>query len=227
LCHSRENGNPEIKKMKFMSNKNKDKQESQETPKDAPSPQAPQNAQPLQKDIERLQAENKELLDKFQRLGADYANYQKRVPKQIADSVDYEKRQIIKSLLASMDNFAHALAGAKTARGPEALQSVIDGIQFVYDHMFDSLKTHGVEKIASVGRPFEPGKHEAMMQRAEPDKPDNIVLEEFQTGYTLGGYVLRPARVAINKLPAQPVSPLETEETTDTENENDNNKPGA
>ncbi len=60
---------------------------------------------------------------------------------------------------------------------------LIDGIQFVYDHMFDSLKSHGVEKITSVGQPFEPGKHEAMMQRAEPDKPDNIVLEEFQTGF--------------------------------------------
>ena len=213
--------------MKFMNNKNKDKQEPQETPKDAVSPQTPQDAQPLQKDIERLQAENKELLDKFQRLGADYANYQKRAPKQIADSVDYEKRQIIKSLLGSMDNFAHALAGAKTAQGPEALKSVIDGIQFVYNHMFDSLKSQGVEKIVSVGQPFEPGKHEAMMQRTEADKPDNIVLEEFQAGYTLGTYVLRPARVAINKLAAQPVSQPEVEETTDTENENDTKKPEA
>jgi molecular chaperone GrpE len=126
-----------------------------------------------------------------------------------------------------MDNFAHALNGAKTAQGPEALKSVINGIQFVYDHMFDSLKTHGVEKIASVGRPFEPGKHEAMIQRTETDKPDNIVLEEFQSGYSLGSYVLRPARVAVNKLPAQPVSQSEIDETTDIENNNENNKPGA
>jgi molecular chaperone GrpE len=208
-----------------MSNKNKDKQESQETPQQPAGPAADTGA--MQKEIERLQAENKELLDKFQRLGADYANFQKRVPKQVADSVDYEKRQIIKSLLGSMDNFAHALAGAKTAQGPDAMKSVIDGIQFVYDHMFDSLKVQGVEKIASVGQPFEPGKHEAMMQRTEADKPDNIVLEEYQAGYTLGGYVLRPARVAVNKLPAQPASQPEAEETTDIENDNDKNKPGA
>jgi len=212
--------------MKFMSNnKNKDKQETPETPQQPTGPAADTGA--MQKDIERLQAENKELLDKFQRLGADYANFQKRVPKQVADSVDYEKRQIIKSVLGSMDNFAHALNGAKTAKGPDALKSVIDGIQFVYDHMFDSLKTQGVEKIASVGQPFEPGKHEAMIQRTETDKPDNIVLEEFQAGFTLGSYVLRPSRVAVNKLPAQPVSQPETEETTDIENNNENNKPGA
>jgi molecular chaperone GrpE len=207
--------------MKFMNNKNKDKdkQEPQETPKDTAPALTPQDGQAMQKEIERLQAENKELLDKFQRLGADYANYQKRAPKQIADSVDYEKRQIVKSLLGSMDNFAHALAGAKTAQGPDALKSVINGIQFVYDHMFDALKAHGVEKISSVGRPFEPGKHEAMLQKADPDKPDNIVLEEFQAGYTLGGYVLRPARVAINKLPVQSTPAPSPEETTDTETE--------
>jgi len=206
-----------------MSHKNKDKQQEQETPQQQPA--APTlDAQALQKEIEKLQAENKELLDKYQRLGADYANYQKRVPKQIADSVDYEKRQIIKSLLGSMDTFAHAIAGAKTAQGPDALQSVINGIQLVYDHMFESLRNLGVEKIVSVGQPFEPGKHEAIMQRTETDKRDNLVLEEFQSGYTLGGYVLRPARVAVNKLPVQPVSQPETDETTDVENDNDKEK---
>jgi molecular chaperone GrpE len=206
--------------MKFMSGKNKDKQEPQETPKEASPAGTPQDVQALQKDVERLQAENKELLDKFQRLGADYSNYQKRAPKQIADSVDYEKRQIIKSLLGSMDNFAHAIAGAKTAVGPDALKSVIDGIGLVYDHMFEAFKALGVEKIVSVGQPFEPGKHEAMLQKTDPDKPDNIVLEEFQTGFTLGSYVLRPARVAVNKLPTQPVPQPEVEETTDIENDN-------
>jgi molecular chaperone GrpE len=206
--------------MKFMNHKNKDKNETQETPKDSAPTPTPADAAALQKEIDRLQAENKDLLDKFQRLGADYANYQKRVPRQIADSVDYEKRQIIKSLLSSMDNFAHALAGAKTAQGPEALQSVIEGVQLVYDHMLDALKAHGMEKVASIGQPFEPGKHEAILQKTDMDKPDNIVLEEFQAGYTLNGQPLRPARVAVNKLPAQPTPAApSSDETTDTETE--------
>jgi len=203
--------------MKFMSHKNKDKNEPQETPHDPAAAPASPEVQVLQKEIDRLQAENKELLDKFQRLGADYANYQKRVPKQIADSVDYEKRLIIRSLLLSLDNFAHAMAGAKTAQGPESLQSVIDGVQLVYNHILDALKTLGMEKIASVGQLFEPGKHEAIMQKTEPNKPDNIVLEEFLAGYTLNGQVLRPARVVVNKLPAQPTPT--PDETTDTETE--------
>jgi molecular chaperone GrpE len=202
------------RKKKNMSEQEKNNQQSaQQTPEQPAGTAAPED---LQKQVEKLVAENKELTDKYQRLAADYANYQKRVPRQIADSVDYEKRGIIKSLLPTLDNFGHALAGAKTAQGTEALQSVIQGIQFLYDHFFDALKAHGVEKIASGGQPFEPGKHEALMQKCDPEKPDNIVLEELQSGFALNGQVLRPSKVVVNKLPSQPEPAAE--ETTDVEN---------
>lgn len=192
--------------------------QSQDQPK-APTTEQPGAAQPdqVQKQIEKLQAENKELTEKLQRLAADYANFQKRVPRQISETVEYEKRSIIKSLLPSMDNFALALAGVKTAQGPETLQSIIDGIKFIYDHFFDALKVHGVERIICVGQLFEPGKHEAILQKTDPEKPDNTVLEEFQAGYTINGLTLRPAKVSVNKLPVQP-KPDEEAETTDVEN---------
>jgi molecular chaperone GrpE len=207
------------KKKKPMSEK---ESQAQEQPKESTTAQ-PNTTQPdeMQKQLEKLQAENKELTDKLQRLAADYANYQKRVPRQISETVDYEKRSIIKSLLPSMDNFALALAGVKTAQGPEALQSIIDGIKFIYDHFFDALKVHGVERIVCIGQPFEPGKHEAIMQKADPEKPENTVLEEFQAGYTINGLPLRPAKVSVNKLPNPPV---EQEETTDVENGSDETK---
>ena len=69
----------------------------------------------LEQKIEELTKEKQELLDRFQRLQADYANHVKRTPKQIADSVAYEKRAILLSLLPSLDNFAHALASARSA----------------------------------------------------------------------------------------------------------------
>ena len=39
----------------------------------------------LRGEIEQLQKEKDELFEKLQRVSADYANYQKRAPKQIAD----------------------------------------------------------------------------------------------------------------------------------------------
>ena len=185
--------------------------------------------QELELRIEQIESENQELLDKLQRLSADYANYQKRVPRQVADSVLYEKKNIVRSLLPSLDNFEHALAAAASAQGPEALENVIKGIRLIFEHLLDALKALGVEKVASQGQPFDPARHEAMMQRSEPDKENGIVLEEYQSCYLLAGDVLRPAKVIVNKRPDQPAAQPESQpdqpdadaidETTDSEPE--------
>jgi molecular chaperone GrpE len=154
----------------------------------------------LAQQIEELTKEKDDLFDKLQRVGADYANYQKRTPRQIADSVAYEKKAIIRSLLPSLDNFAHALASADTA---ETVDGVVKGVRMVFEHMVDALKSHGLEQIDAVGQEFDPNVHEAIQLRAEADKPDNIVLEDFQTGYKLNGQIVRPSKVIVNKLPAE------------------------
>jgi molecular chaperone GrpE len=73
----------------------------------------------------------------------------------------------------------------------------------VFDHMLDGLKMHGVEQIEAVGKVFDPSLHEAVQTRAEEDKEENVVLEEFQKGYIINKQVLRPSKVIVNKLPGQ------------------------
>ena len=136
----------------------------------------------------------------YQRISADYANFQKRVPKQIADTICYEKEKIIKTLLPTLDNFESALGGLQNAHSAENTDVFIKGIQIIYDQMLDILKSHGVEQIKAPGENFDPALHEAMMQKTEPEEEDNIVLEEFQKGYKLNGRVIRPSKVIVNKL---------------------------
>ena len=175
----------------------------------------------LEKQIESLTQEKGELFEKLQRVSAEFVNFERRSVKQIADSVEYEKKSIIKSLLPSLDNFEHALAAAANA---ESVDKVIEGVQLTFDHMLDAIKAHGVERIIAAGQQFDPSLHEALMQRAEEDKDDNVVLEEFQSGYTINGQVIRPCKVIVNKLPAEDeVQQEQTEEqnqqqTEDTEN---------
>ncbi len=162
--------------------------------------------------IEQLKAEKQELQDKYLRLGADYANYQKRVPKQVSESVAYEKRTFFRSLLGSLDNFSHALKGADAVtKNPDTVKNWIDGIRMVHQLFLEALKSQGVEPIASVGAVFDPSVHEAISFRSEPDKADGIVLEEFQAGYQFNGQALRPSKVIVNK----PASASMPEETTD------------
>ncbi|MHC4170641.1 MAG: nucleotide exchange factor GrpE [Planctomycetota bacterium] len=153
--------------------------------------------QELREILEGVQKEKDELLGKLQRVSADYANYQKRAPKQIADTVGYEKERIIRTLLPVLDNFEHTLQNAHSAEDVDVL---VKGIQIVYDQLIDVLKSHRVEQIEAQGRKFDPAVHQAMTQRTEADAEDNIVLEEFQKGYSLNGRVIRPSKVIVNKL---------------------------
>ena len=147
--------------------------------------------------IESLREEKDELLGKLQRVSADYANYQKRVPKQIADTIGYEKELIIKKLLPVVDNFEHTLQNAHSA---EDLDVLVKGVRIVYDQLRDVLKSQNVEQIEARGQTFDPALHEAMTQRTEPDAENNTVLEEFQKGYKLNGRVIRPSKVIVNRL---------------------------
>ncbi len=154
--------------------------------------------QKLAEQIDRLQNEKDELFAKLQRVGADYDNFQKRSARQIADSVAYEKEAVIKTLLPALDNFEHTLANADKS---ESIEVLAKGVRIIYDQMLDILKSHGVEQIEATGQPFDPARHEAMLQRAEQDKEDGLVLEEYQKGYRLNGRVIRPSKVIVNKLP--------------------------
>ena len=171
----------------------------------------------LEQQLDELANEKQDVFEQLQRVSADYANFQKRAPKQIADSVAYEKKAIIRSLLPSIDNFEHALAHASEAQGEEALDTIVKGIQLVFDHMMDALKTHGVHRIDALGQPFDPNLHEAMMRQNVPDKEDDTVLEVYQAGYMMGEQVLRPSKVIVNKIEEE--KPAAADETPETEQE--------
>jgi molecular chaperone GrpE len=157
------------------------------------------------------------LLAQYQRVSADFANFQKRIPKQISDTIAYEKERIIKSLLPALDNFEHTLQNAHSA---ENVDVFIKGIRIIYDQFLDILKSHNVEQIKALGEVFDPALHQAMRQNTDPDKQQDVVLEEFQKGYKLNDRVIRPSRVVVNKLPTEETNVQQENneyESTDTE----------
>lgn len=157
----------------------------------------------LQEKCKALDEERQKLFEQLQRLGADYANYQKRTTRQISEAVAQEKRKVLRAWLSSLDNLEHALTSVTSETGPGALSKVLEGMRLIYDHMLEALKGQGVRKMEPLGKPFEPDMHEALMKRTEEGQKDNIVLEVHQSGYMLGDDVLRPAKVVVNKLPAE------------------------
>jgi molecular chaperone GrpE len=171
--------------------------------------------------LQDIQKEKDDLFEKFQRISADYANFQKRVPKQITDSLTYEKENLIKSFLPVLDNFEHTLQNAQSAHDFDVL---IKGVRIIYDQMLDILKSHQVEQIQAKGEVFDPAMHQAMLQQNNPDLEPDVVIEEFQKGYKLNGRIIRPSKVIVNKLPQEspPAEQPEKNETDKADEENGN-----
>jgi molecular chaperone GrpE len=193
------------------------KHKKKEQPKEHEPTETPADRQAVEKSeldtIDALQKEKDELFAKLQRVSADYANFQKRVPKQIADTIVYEKERIIRTLLPALDNLEHTLQNAHSA---ENVEIVVKGVRIIYDQMLDILRSHGVEQMKAAGETFDPARHEAMMRKAEPEQQADIVLEEFQKGYELNGRVIRPSKVIVNK-PATEVQVEDQQQADETE----------
>jgi molecular chaperone GrpE len=202
-----------------MDNKN-NKSDKPEDKQDLPGSSEPADeVAALRQQVESLTKERDELFQKLQRLSADYANFQKRAPRQVADSIAYEKEAIVKSLLPALDNFDQAIANAQKGMTLDAMHK---GVRIVYDHLMDILRTHGLEVIESQGQKFDPSLHQALLQQSDMDKEHGCILQEYQKGYKLSGRVIRPAKVIVNKsdIAAQPdEQPPQApqDETTDTQ----------
>lgn len=193
------------------------KKKKSEIPDKQKQPEATTDeSEELRSKTENLQKEKDELFAKLQRVSADYDNFQKRTARQIVDTIGYEKEKIIKTILPALDNFEHTLQNAHSVENADAL---LKGIKIIYDQMLDILKLHNVEQIKALGEVFNPALHEAMMQKNEPEQEENIVLEEFQKGYTLNGRVIRPAKVIVNKLTQEQPAKQNEEPPEQTTNE--------
>ncbi len=131
-------------------------------------------------------------LSKLQWLQAEFENFRKRSDKEKNDYIKYANKNLITKLLDSVDDLERIKNNVKD-------EKIIDGLNIVYKNFLHVLKNDGLKKIDSLGKNFDPYKHEAFLQIVDNSKPENTVLEELQKGYMLNENVIRPAKVKISK----------------------------
>ncbi|MCU0253122.1 MAG: nucleotide exchange factor GrpE [Acidobacteria bacterium] len=75
------------------------------------------------------------------------------------------------------------------------------GLALSLRQMHDALAAEGLERVPTVGRPFDPSIAEAVAiaETADPAQ-NNVVVEEYRPAYALGGQVVRAAQVRVAKL---------------------------
>lgn len=142
---------------------------------------------------EDLQQQIAELTDALQRERADVMNIRRRHEEQMAGLRTTLKAHVITDLLPVIDNFERAL---KHVPADLADNDYVKGVAAVVKQFEKTIADMGVERIATVGQPFDPRYHEAVSME-EGEGGEEIVTEELQSGYKIGDEVIRHAMVRV------------------------------
>lgn len=150
--------------------------------------------------LEQTEKEKQDLYDRLLRSTADFDNFRKRVSREKDELIRYGNEKLARELLPVVDNFERALQQAENSPDNKALR---EGIEMILKQFITVLDKFGVKYFTSVGQPFDPNKHEAMVHQESSEHEENAVISEFQKGYYLHDKLLRPAMVVVAKKPAE------------------------
>jgi molecular chaperone GrpE len=143
----------------------------------------------------RLQELAEEAQARALRVQADFDNFRRRTQKEKEELAQYATSKLVAELLSVLDNFERALA---TAPGNAESEAFTKGINMIFRQLEGVLKTEGLTAMETVGQPFNPEYHQAIMQVESEEHEEGIVTEEVQKGYLLKDKVLRPAMVKVS-----------------------------
>lgn len=144
-------------------------------------------------ELQELQQQVGELTEALQRERADAVNLRRRHEEDMASLRTRVRANVVRELLPVIDNFERALKHV-----PAELEGndYVKGVQGVVRQFEKSLADMGVERIATVGQPFDPRYHEAVAME-EGDGAEEIVSDELQSGYRINDDVIRHAMVRV------------------------------
>jgi molecular chaperone GrpE len=152
----------------------------------------------LRKKLEEKEKELKEHHDRLLRLAADFDNYKKRAAKDKEEWTKFANEDLIRAVLPFIDNLERAINHAQKVSDTGVL---IEGVRLTLQQLLQTLNKFGLSAFESLGKPFDPAVHEAMLVIETDQHEPNRVVEEFQKGYLLKDRLLRPATVSVSKAP--------------------------
>lgn len=129
--------------------------------------------------------------ERYLRLMAEFDNYKKRSVKERESIYTDVRVDTVSRFLPVYDNLERAL------RAETADEAYKKGVEMTFNQLMDVFGKLGVEPIESVGKPFDPNLHNAVMHEEDPDRGDNEIVEEFQKGFKIGDKVIRFSMVKV------------------------------
>jgi molecular chaperone GrpE len=172
--------------------------QGQESEATAPTSRMPTYVEKLQ---EQLQEKDLRLRAHIAETRSEQEELRRRLARDLEQRLELATGNLLADFLPVLDNLDRALQSAGQHPNFEAL---LEGIQLVRAQFLNVLGRHGLKPLDRQGQTFDPGLDEAMTTVEVNDpRQHNLVLQEWEKGYTLHDKVLRPAKVAVGKLLAE------------------------
>jgi molecular chaperone GrpE len=145
-------------------------------------------------DAVRTEAPHEDWKERYIRLRADFDNHKRHAEAEREKLSGMGKAKILEDVFPLVEHMERAIRAARDAGDRTG---ILEGIEIVYQELLRVLEKNGVERIATVGKPFDPEIHEAVAVSPHTDYPADTVVKEVRAGFVKGGQLLRPASVIV------------------------------
>jgi molecular chaperone GrpE len=140
-------------------------------------------------------SETQALIDRLKRLQAEFENYKKRVARETAEREERATDRLLLDVLPLYDGMQLAFENHSRDEDNAAF---VAGVERIFAQFEQILASLGVATIESIGQPFDPALHEALLTLPS-DEEKNRIIEEFSPGYVRNGRTLRASKVGVSQ----------------------------
>jgi molecular chaperone GrpE len=151
----------------------------------------------IDEEKDKLLAEIAELKDKHIRQLAEFENFRRRQAKEMNEMRLTAGRDVIQSLLGSLDDVDRA---EKTLETTTDLAVAKEGIALVFGKLRSTMQQKGLRKMEALNKDFDVDLHEAITEIPAPTEDmKGKVVAEVECGYFLNDKLIRHAKVVVGK----------------------------
>ena len=133
-----------------------------------------------------------EYLNLARQIQADFDNYRRH-------AVEDKNRARLIGQISVIEAFLPCLDTFKEAKKTIQDENVLKGVEMIENKIVEALEKLGVKKMQTIGQKFDHNHHEAIAQYRDESQDDEIILDEYQAGWTFNDTILRYAKVVVNK----------------------------
>lgn len=149
----------------------------------------------LEKRLQEYETKISDIRDYVKRMEEEIKAIRERSERDLNKNIQQKLGGVLSSLLPVLDNFGLCIRASQNPSDP-----LLEGVKMVAKQYEETLMAVGLERIKSLGFPFDPALHEAIAeQTVESSDQDGKIVNELKAGYRFGGHIIRPAQVIVGK----------------------------